>query len=162
MCSGWRANNKTTHIWQEQIAFFQKTENSSSPTDFTAERSRKLKTQTHDPQKANKNKMIFWAKACLGPREEGWMVRRNHWVLTFILIVQSRGSGCTSGTWKPDRRHFHAALCAVITVSLNKQHEAAAELNLRLTLFAGLLAGFGLIVTHFSISTQFSHPAPIC
>lgn len=33
-------------------------ENSSSPTDFTAERSRKLKTQTHDPQKANKNKMI--------------------------------------------------------------------------------------------------------
>lgn len=36
------------------------------------------------------------------------------------------------------------------------------ELNLSLTLFAGLLAGFGLIVMHFSISKQFAHPKPIC
>lgn len=36
------------------------------------------------------------------------------------------------------------------------------ELNLSLTLFAGLLDGFNLIVTHFSISKQFAHPAPIC
>lgn len=68
----------------------------------------------------------------------------------------------TDGSGKPDRPHLPAALCAVITVKLNKQHEIATELNLSLTLFAGLLAGFGLIVTHFSISTQFAHPAPIC
>lgn len=51
---------KNTHLTRTNSVLSKDSyENSSSPTDFTAERSRKLKTQTHNPQKANKNKMIL-------------------------------------------------------------------------------------------------------